>query len=301
MLQPARKLAFVLASSNHGAMIVNRLDFRIADNVGTGVGLQILEQGAHDAVECELAVKLLMLRRQFHGDGVVGIDCGANIGVHTLEWATAMTGWGEVVAIEAQERIYYALAGNIALNNCFNAIAIHGAVAAEPGIMKIPCPDYLMPGSFGSLELKQSPDNEFIGQSIDYDEANMTPVQKVPLDAALEGASAWITGARADQTETRREAGLASIDGSRNVLKFNPLFDWTRAAVIDAVAAAGVPVNALYDKGFVSIGCAPCTRAIAPGEPERNGRWWWESDGVKECGLHLPRPAATAGVPAACG
>ena len=122
-----------------------------------------------------------------------------------------------------------------------------------------------------------------------------------PLDGALEGASAWITGARADQTETRREAGLASIDGSRNVLKFNPLFDWTRAAVVDAVAAAGVPVNALYDKGFVSIGCAPCTRAIAPGEPERNGRWWWESDGVKECGLHLPRPAATAGVPAACG
>ena len=122
-----------------------------------------------------------------------------------------------------------------------------------------------------------------------------------PLDGALEGASAWITGARADQTETRREAGLASIDVSRNVLKFNPLFDWSRAAVVDAVAAAGVPVNALYDKGFASIGCAPCTRAIAPGEPERNGRWWWESDGVKECGLHLPRPAAATRMPAACG
>jgi FkbM family methyltransferase len=183
MLQPARKLAFVLASSNHGAMIVNRLDFRTVDNVGTGVGLQILEQGAHDAIECELAVKLLMLRRRFHGDGVIGIDCGANIGVHTLEWATAMTGWGQVVAIEAQERIYYALAGNIALNNCFNAIAIHGAVAAEPGVMKIPCPDYLTPASFGSLELKQSPTNEFIGQPIDYSDDKMIPVQKVPLDA----------------------------------------------------------------------------------------------------------------------
>jgi phosphoadenosine phosphosulfate reductase len=122
-----------------------------------------------------------------------------------------------------------------------------------------------------------------------------------PLDGALEGASAWITGARADQTETRREAGLASIDESRNVLKFNPLFDWSRAAVLDAVVADGVPVNALHDKGFASIGCAPCTRAIAPGEPERNGRWWWEAGGEKECGLHLPHPAVAARMPSACG
>ena len=184
MLQPARKLAFVLAASNHGAMIVNRLDYR-NDNGGgtTGVGHQLLANGAFDALEVELAVKLLMLRKEFHGDGVIAIDCGANIGVHTLEWATAMTGWGQVVAIEAQERIYYALAGNIALNNCFNAIAIHGAVAAEPGVMKIPCPDYLTPASFGSLELKQGPTNEFIGQAVDYSDDKMTPVQKVPLDA----------------------------------------------------------------------------------------------------------------------
>lgn len=125
-------------------------------------------------------------------------------------------------------------------------------------------------------------------------------VRKVrPLEAALEGAAAWITGARADQSETRREAGLASMDTSRGVLKFNPLFDWTRDEVLAAVGAAGVPVNALHAKGFVSIGCAPCTRAIAPGEPERNGRWWWETDGVKECGLHLPRAGKHA--KSACG
>jgi FkbM family methyltransferase len=184
MLQSARKLAFVLASTNHGAMIVNRLDYRAReDGRSDGVGFQILDQGAYDAVEAELAVKLLMLRREFHGDGVVGIDCGANIGVQTIEWASAMTGWGQVVAIEAQERLYYALAGNIALNNCFNAIAIHGAVAAEAGVMKIPCPDYLTPGSFGHLELKPSPDNEPIGQAVDYSDDKMTPVQKVPLDA----------------------------------------------------------------------------------------------------------------------
>ena len=86
---------------------------------------------------------------------MVAIDCGANIGVHTVEWATAMTGWGSVVAIEAQERIYYALAGNIAINNCFNAIALHAAVSSETGIMQIPNPDYFTPSSFGSLELRQ--------------------------------------------------------------------------------------------------------------------------------------------------
>jgi len=119
-----------------------------------------------------------------------------------------------------------------------------------------------------------------------------------PLDAALDGAAAWITGARADQTRTRREAGLVSFDASRGLLKFNPLFDWTREQVAAAVAANDVPVNALHAKGFVSIGCAPCTRAIAPGEPERNGRWWWEIDGQKECGLHLPR---AGGKTSACG
>ncbi len=156
-------------------------------------------------------MKLLMLRREFHGDGVVGIDCGANIGVHTLEWATAMTGWGEVVAIEAQERIYYALAGNIALNNCFNAIAIHGAVAAEPGVMKIPCPDYLTPGSFGSLELKQRPDNEFIGQPIDYSDDKMAPVQKVPLDA--------LNLSRVDLIKIDVEGmEIEALEGARNMI-----------------------------------------------------------------------------------
>lgn len=184
MRNVGRKLAFVLAASNHGTMIVNRLDYRMTgpDN-GFGVGHQLLERGSYDPLEVELAVQLLELRRRFHGDGVVGIDCGANIGVHAIEWATAMTGWGSVVAIEAQERIYYALAGNIAINNCFNAIAMHAAVSSETGIMKVPTPDYLAASSFGSLELRQRAKNEFIGQEIDYSDSAMTAIQKITLDA----------------------------------------------------------------------------------------------------------------------
>lgn len=114
-------------------------------------------------------------------------------------------------------------------------------------------------------------------------------VRKVrPLDRALSGAKAWLTGLRADQSDVRHDAGLLGHDAARGLLKFNPLFDWTRADVLAEVAVHNVPVNSLHAKGFASIGCAPCTRAIEPGEPERNGRWWWES-GHKECGLHLPK------------
>src|SRR6266446_9074833 len=178
MPNAGRKLAFVLASSNHGTMIVNRFDYRMVDSQrGYGVGFQILETAAFDPMEVKLALELLGFRRRHYGDGVVAIDCGANIGVHTVEWANTMTGWGSVLAIEAQERIYYALAGNIAINNCFNARAIHAAVGAESGVLKIPSPDYLRAASFGSLELKQHQTNEFIGQKIDYSDEAMSPVR----------------------------------------------------------------------------------------------------------------------------
>lgn len=178
-----RKLAFVLAASSHGTMIVNRLDYRTIDaHTGYGVGYQVLENAAFDPAEVELAVQLLELRRANHGDGAIAIDCGANIGVHTIEWAIAMTGWGSVIAVEAQERIYYALAGNIAINNCFNAIAIHAAVSSEPGFLNIPNPDYTVASSFGSLELRKRDDHEFIGQTVDYSDGKTVAIQKITLD-----------------------------------------------------------------------------------------------------------------------
>ena len=112
-----------------------------------------------------------------------------------------------------------------------------------------------------------------------------------PLDRALAGATAWITGLRADQNSNRRDNGLVGFDASRGVLKFNPHYDWTRDAVLAEVRRNDVPINALHAQGFASIGCAPCTRALRPGEPERKGRWWWENDVARECGLHLPKRA----------
>jgi FkbM family methyltransferase len=181
---PRRKIAFVLAASDHGTMIVNRFDYRMVDREhGIGVGFQILDQGSFDPAEVDMALSLLDLRRKHFGDRVMAIDCGANIGVHTIEWAKRMSGWGEVIAIEAQERLFYALAGNIAINNCFNARALHAAVAARVGLIKIPNPDYLSAGSFGSLELRKGEHAEFIGQVIDYSDEKAFLIRSMTLDS----------------------------------------------------------------------------------------------------------------------
>src|SRR5262245_33508511 len=125
-------------------------------------------------------------------------------------------------------------------------------------------------------------------------------VRKVePLARALAGASGWITGLRAEQSADRSLLDFAVPDRAYGVVKVNPLFDWTRDRVVDFVRVHDVPYNPLHDRGFLSIGCAPCTLAVAPGEPERAGRWWWEREDKKECGLHrvAPRAATASSVP----
>ncbi len=107
----------------------------------------------------------------------------------------------------------------------------------------------------------------------------------VPLTKALKGNEIWITGLRAEQSENRNDLALFEYDANFNIIKFNPLLKWTLAEVQKYIDDNNVPQNALHKKGFVSIGCAPCTRAIAAGEDIRSGRWWWESS-HKECGLH---------------
>lgn len=100
-------------------------------------------------------------------------------------------------------------------------------------------------------------------------------------------ASGWITGLRADQSDHRRIMDLVAADTQRGLLKLNPLLDLTRAEVDIVVRKAAIPINPLHAQGFLSIGCATCTRAVTTGEPERAGRWWWENEEKKECGLHL--------------
>lgn len=169
-----RPVAFVLSSTQHGSMLVNRHDYRLVGEGGYGVGYQLLNASAFDPQEVQLALQLLEARKNNFGPGVVALDCGANIGVHTIEWARHMHGWGEVVAFEAQERVFYALAGNIVMNNCFNARAVWAAVGASEGEIGVPIPDYFVPSSFGSLEIRSKPKTEFIGQAIDYSKLQMT-------------------------------------------------------------------------------------------------------------------------------
>lgn len=113
-------------------------------------------------------------------------------------------------------------------------------------------------------------------------------IRKVePLKRALAGNKAWVTGQRRAQSTTRAELAVQEDDAAHGMQKFNPLADWSEQDVWDYIRANKVPYNPLHDKGYPSIGCEPCTRAIQPGEDVRAGRWWWENPESKECGLHV--------------
>lgn len=176
-------VAWVLGSTDHGPMIINRLDYNEGFNGQYyGVGAQLMENGNYDPREVALLKELLDLKRKYVGDGVFALDCGANIGVHSLEWAKLMRGWGSVLAIEAQERVFYALAGNLALHNAHNARAIWAALDSECGEMTIPEPDYTQAASFGSFELRNRLGVENIGQPINYDKPSLK-VRTVTIDS----------------------------------------------------------------------------------------------------------------------
>lgn len=115
-------------------------------------------------------------------------------------------------------------------------------------------------------------------------------IRKVePLQRALAGKKAWITGMRRAQSAGRSALAEQEWDADHGLAKFNPLADWSEKEVWEYIRSNGVPYNTLHDKHYPSIGCAPCTRAIAVGEDIRAGRWWWENEGGKECGLHIKR------------
>ena len=112
-------------------------------------------------------------------------------------------------------------------------------------------------------------------------------IRKVePLRRALAGNELWVTGLRAEHSPERQDLPMLEWDEDNGVIKYHPLLHWSTDEIKSYIYANGIPYNTLHDKGFVSIGCAPCTRAIRPGEDFRAGRWWWENKESKECGLH---------------
>jgi phosphoadenosine phosphosulfate reductase len=112
-------------------------------------------------------------------------------------------------------------------------------------------------------------------------------IRKVePLNRALAGVECWITGLRAEHSENRKAMPMVEMDEARNILKIHPLTKWTTEEVKEEIKKHNIPYNILHDRGFVSIGCQPCTRAIKAGDDFRAGRWWWENTDKKECGLH---------------
>lgn len=161
--------AFILANTRHGAMILNRFDVTQAQDLpghSIGVGGEVLEFGEYQASEGNAIIQLMLMRRQSVGDGVIVLDIGANIGAHTCRWARACDGWGEVHAFEAQDRVFYALAGNIAIGNHFNAHAYHLAVGSRCGRLAIPSMNHRAYGNFGGLGL--TPTDREPGQQISY-------------------------------------------------------------------------------------------------------------------------------------
>ena len=204
MINIKKPNAFILVSTNHGMMIVNKNDYRDyqydGKNVRNGVGYQLIETSSYEQQEIDFAIGILAARRRHYGDGVVLVDCGANIGVLSIEWARFMTGWGRVLSFEAQSKLFYALAGNIVLNNCLNVDAYHAALGNKTGTMAIPEPDYLVSSSFGSLDLEERPNNMDIGQKIDYsktinvdlktiDSLNLDRIDFIKIDVeGMEGA-----------------------------------------------------------------------------------------------------------------
>jgi len=113
-------------------------------------------------------------------------------------------------------------------------------------------------------------------------------IRKVePLKRALQGKIIWLTGIRADHSPNRQSSNMVEYDAIHDVIKIHPLFHWSQKDVWDYIHEHQIPYNALHNEGFVSIGCQPCTRAIKPEEDYRAGRWWWEEQSKKECGLHV--------------
>jgi phosphoadenosine phosphosulfate reductase len=146
-------------------------------------------------------------------------------------------------------------------------------------------PDYRLLETF----VQKNGPNSFY-ESVD-NRKNCCFIRKVePLGRALKGNAIWVTGLRAEHSPTRKDLTTLEWDEGNQVIKYHPILHWTTEDVINYIRKNRIPYNPLHDRGFISIGCQPCTRAVRPGEDFRAGRWWWEDAEKKECGLHVSTP-----------
>jgi FkbM family methyltransferase len=213
------KVAYVLASTRHGTLIVNRNDENRNDEYGTyGVGWNLLETGEFYQSDITLLTAILKLRVRALGGArpVVAIDCGANLGVLTIEFARTLGDAGRVIAIEAQRSVYYALCGNVAINNCFNVDARHVAIGGENGTLTVPFIDYHRKSSFGSLELVRGEQNEDIGQPIHYGSGYAVPL--ITLDSLNEPHVDLVKIDVEGMEEAVIAGGLATLRAARPVM-----------------------------------------------------------------------------------
>jgi len=160
------------------------------------------------------------------------------------------------------------------------------AIAGRYGIT----PEILFPDAASIEEMVKKNGINLFRKSTELRELCCSLRKVEPLNHLLSGYAAWITGIRLDQTSTRKYSKVDEPDSLRvGVKKFNPLLNWTSGEVWEYTKLFDIPFNALYARGYKSIGCAPCTRAVLPNENERSGRWWWE-DSIRECGIHTSLP-----------
>ena len=148
--------------------------------------------------------------------------------------------------------------------------------------VRVFCPDHMI---LGQMISQKGPFSFYYSKENRLECCNIRKVE--PLGRILTGSKCWISGVRAGQSDNRSKMDWLEYDKERQLFRFHPLFKWSLEDVEEFISKNEIPYNRLHDKGFISIGCEPCTRAVRPGEDFRSGRWWWEHGGEKECGLHV--------------
>lgn len=180
-----RKCAFILAATDAGPMILNRFDRADTPNGSFGVGHVLLENSVYDPDEVTQLAKILALKRKYSNEDVLFLDAGANIGTYTVPIAKAITGWGKAIAIEPQEHLFYALCGNVALNNVLNVNCQRIALGSEDSTLNIPVLDSLSYASFGSLELIDTGVPEHMGQEVNRNAERLEEISLKRIDTII--------------------------------------------------------------------------------------------------------------------